>query len=162
MPRAYSSNTPQDVHTSQPVLSQLSGYSHVLTVRTYHSHNLVICGIPECKKGISKHLGLSNSLSFVTNALNSVDPIMGDYSIKDCHKLGKYSTHTCHAQPILVKFNQTSEVSRILYKGVVACPILSSLNLIWHWTKSTRSTSSQRWQLMHSGISRKVIRIQGS
>ena len=47
------SGTSREVHASQPVSSQLPGYSRVPTVRTDRSLNLVIYGIPECKKKVS-------------------------------------------------------------------------------------------------------------
>ena len=101
-------------HASRLVLSQLSGNPRVPTVRTDCSLNLVVYAIPECKKGTSKHLRFSNDLTSVTNTLISLDLIIGDYSIKECHRLEKYSTHTSHAWQILVKFNRASDVSRIL------------------------------------------------
>ena len=104
-----------------------------------------------------------NDLTSVTNTLTSLDSIIGDYSIKDCHRLGKYSTHTSHAWPILVKFNRASDVSRILYKrSCLSPPIIIKPDLTPEQRAQKVLLLKQRWQLMLSGISRKVIRIQGN
>ena len=110
------SDASQEPRASLPVLSQLSGNPSVPTVRTDRSLNLVVYGIPECKKGTFEYLRFSNDLNSVMNTTTLLDPIIGDYSIKDWHRLEKYSMHTSHVQPILVKFSRASDFPRILYK----------------------------------------------
>ena len=155
--------TSREVHASRPAPSQPSSFPRVPIARSDRSLNLVVYGIPECKKGTPKHNRFSNDLTSVTNSLTSLDPIIGDYSIKDCHRLGKYSTQTSHPQPILVKFNRASDVSQILYKrSCLSPPIIIKPDLTPEQRAQEALLLKQRWQLIQSGISRKNIRIRGN
>ena len=96
----------------------------MLSARSDHSINLVVYGILECKKGTPKYMQLSTDLTAVTNTFTTLDTNIGDYSIRDCYRLGKYSMNTRRPRPILVKFNRVSDVSQILYKRSNLPPLI--------------------------------------
>ena len=136
--------------------------THVLP-RPDRSLNLVFYGIPESKKGTPKHIRSSDDLSFVTDILSKADTKIDNFSIRICHRLGKYKEHAPSPRPILVTFNRASDVSHILHKR---SSLPSNFVIKPDMTPEQRAREAlllkQRWLLIQSGTPKKDIRIRGS
>ena len=86
---------------------------------------------------------------------------MTSKSIKDFHRLGRYKEKQDRPRPILVKFLSTLDANAILSnRSNVSSPIIIKPDM----TKEERDTESmllsERWNLIQSGIDRKLIKIR--
>ena len=127
--------------------------------------NIIIYGVPECPKGSHWTNRASRDLNSVTSILSNIESSVTSHSVRDCHRLGKFSEASNRPRPILVELNQAHEVTSILSKRgslkgshIVIKPDMSP---------SERNTEQillkQRWSLIQSeAADSQSIRIRGS
>ena len=153
-------------HTERLTQSQVGTIVPPVSLSTQPSaherkFNLVIQGIAECNKGTPKHTRLSTDLNEVTSVLSSINTNISSNSIRDCFRLGKYSTN--RSRPLLVKLTRSCDVHTTLslrlseFPGVFIKPDLSPKD---------RHTESlllkERRNLINSGVDRRPIRLNGN
>lgn len=126
-------------------------------------YNVVLFGVEECEKGVSRFSRQCADLEKVSSVLTSLDDPIPSTSIKDQFRLGKYSEQSSRPRPILVKFVRSSDAFRVLSKS-------RSLKKPFHvkpdLSPSQRVRDSvllkERWSLITNGVPRASIKIRGS
>ena len=78
--------------------------------------NVVLYGMDECPSGMFKSARLEADLNKVVQVFASVDSSIQSPSIKDCFRLGKFSSSQSRPRPVLVKFVRIADVTTILSK----------------------------------------------
>ena len=78
--------------------------------------NAVLYGVQECPSGMSKPARFESDLTSVVSVLSSLDSSIQSQSIKDCFRLGKFSSGASRPRPILMKFVRVADVASILAK----------------------------------------------
>ena len=103
------------VSASVPVISNL-----VLKSDPHHTsdkkYNIILFGVEESSVGTSRHEQMESDIDNVIEVVSSIDDSIQKHSIKDCFRLGKFNRTSDRARPILVRFVQTADVSRIMSK----------------------------------------------
>ena len=79
-------------------------------------YNAILCGVNECAKGLSRLARYESDLNSVVSTLSSIDSSFQSQSIRDCSRLGKFSTNSSRPRPLLIKFVRVADVSNILSK----------------------------------------------
>ena len=142
----------QNTYQSSPIVS-----------KSERKFSIVIYGIPECQEYTRTHVRLTQDSEAVSSIIQSVDDKVTEQSIRDCLRLGKYSSTRC--RPILVRLSRSCEASSILanrYKlstnpGVSIKPDM---------TRQERSIESilliERRKLINSGTDKGSINIRGN
>lgn len=136
----------------------------VTTKDRYHldkKFNVVIFGIKECQKGISKHERLQSDLTSVVSVLSGLDKSIQSQSIKDIFRLGKFSHNQKHPRPLLVKFIRAVDVSNVLSKrGLLNHPVFIKPDLSPEERQRDSILLKERWALIQSGVLRRDIKIR--
>ena len=126
-------------------------------------YNIVIYGINECPKGMTRSARLESDLSKVVSVVSGINSSVQSQAIKDCHRLGKFNPLRSQPRPILVKFVRTADVSSILSNRVALSP---PFRIKPDMSPEERLRDSallkERWSLIQSGVSRVDIRIRKS
>ena len=76
--------------------------------------NLVIYGISESTNGTQRSKRIASDFQAVVSALKPLNNELSDNSIRDCVRLGKYTSNNNRPRPMLVKFINSRCVSTIL------------------------------------------------
>ena len=115
--RSYASVAgPSGESDSNPVLKQ--------EPNSDKKFNIVIYGIDECPKGMTRSERLDSDLSKVVSVMSGINSSVQSQAIKDCFRLGKFNPQRSQPRPILVKFVRIADVSSILSnKSVLSPPI---------------------------------------
>ena len=125
--------------------------------------NVVIYGLPESQHGKPRLVRATEDLNKTSETLSKIDSNLGNLSIRDCFRLGKYEQQHSRPRPVLVKLNRSVDTITILTKqsqyptGIVIKPDLSPQE-----RNIQRIVMSERWKLIQSGIDRKQIKIRAS
>ncbi len=124
--------------------------------------NIVVYGIKECVTGQNRHSRLIQDSNEVASTISSIDSNISESSIRDCTRLGKFSSDRC--RPILAKLSRSCEVSSILsQRGKLKGSGLSiKADLNKEDRKIDQLLMSHRWSLIQSGTSRQLIKIRGN
>ncbi len=126
--------------------------------------NIVVYGIKECVTGQNRHSRLIQDSNEVVSTISSIriDSNISESSIRDCTRLGKFSSDRC--RPILAKLSRSCEVSSILsQRGRLKGSGLSiKADLNKEDRKIDQLLMSHRWSLIQSGTSRQLIKIRGN
>ena len=77
--------------------------------------NVVVFGVQECDAGTPRHERIQTDLNRITDIFASVVDF-NPMSIRDLHRLGRFSVNNGRPRPILVKLNRTCDVFNILSK----------------------------------------------
>ena len=86
--------------------------------------NLVVFGIDESPSNTPRLDHLKNDLDHLVATFNSNEIPIEVHTIKDFHRLGKYSPTQSRPRPILVKFLRTIDVATILsHRGTLKAPL---------------------------------------
>ena len=86
-------------------------------------YNVVLYGVEECRRGLSRSARLESDLSSVVNVFSALDSSIQSHSVRDCFRLGKFSPDATRPRPILVKFVRVADVSKIFSKKVNYPPL---------------------------------------
>ena len=126
-------------------------------------YNVIISGINESPAGTACHIRISNDLNSVSSVLSLLLPTLSDTTIRDCHRLGKFSPN--HSRNILVTFNRTCDVSTVLSNKFKVAD-RSSLKINPDLSPSDRKIRSillsKRHELIRSGFSRQSIHFRSN
>ena len=126
-------------------------------------YNVVVYGIQECPSGTSKSERNKHDVNNVLPVFSKLDNEIQPFSIRDCLRLGKYKVRSQRPRPILVKLNQTMDVSSILSKrsdlpaGITVKPDLSIQE-----RHIEAMLLKERWSLIQSGVNKREIKIKSS
>ena len=83
------------------------------------------------------------------------------FSIKDFHRLGRYKEKQDRPRPILVKFLSTLDANAILSnRSNVSSPIIIKPDMDKEERDTESMLLSERWNLIQSGIDRKLMKIR--
>ena len=134
--------------------------------RKYHQDNkfnAVLYGVQECPLGMSKPACFESDLTSVVNVLSSLDSSIQSQSIKDCFRLGKFSSGaSCPRPPILIKFVRVADVASILAKRkIYPTPTQSNRTYLLTNVCNESVLMRERWSLIQTGTSRNHMRIRG-
>ena len=122
--------------------------------------NIAVYGLEECQKGTPRHEWMTRDMDSVTSIVQSACPSLTEHSVRDCTRLGKYSSD--RHRPILVKLTRSCEAATILANrtkiqapGILIKP---------HLTQQERTNESillrERRNLINSGIKRNNIKLR--
>ena len=118
--------------------------------------NVVLYGIEECQSGTLKSARLESDLTSVASVLSTIDASIQPHSIKDCYRLGKFTSDRRKPRPILIKFIKIADVTSILAKkSNLAHPYFLKQDLTREQRKNEFEMLQERWNLIHSGFSHK-------
>ena len=128
---------------------------------TDRNHNIVIYGIQECPPNMPRVARSKLDLEKVLPILNTIDTSIGDTSINDIHRLGKFSADNNRPRPILVKFLRTLDASTVLFnRSKTKKPILIKPDMTPEERKIESILLHERWNLIQQGIDRKAIKLR--
>ena len=134
--------------------------------RKYHQDNkfnAVLYGVQECPSGMSKPARFESDLTSVVNVLSSLDSSIQSQSIKDCFRLGKFSSGASRPRPILIKFVRVADVASILAKKKnLSHPYSIKPDMSPDQRLQESVLMRERWSLIQTGTSRNHIRIRGN
>ena len=100
-------------------------------------------------------------LEKVLPILNTIDTSIGDTSINDIHRLGKFSADNNRPRPILVKFLRTLDASTVLFnRSKTKKPIQIKPDMTPEERKIESILLHERWNLIQQGIDRKAIKLR--
>lgn len=102
-----------------PVLPALDANKPVLPIDSSfpdRKFSVVIFGISECPQGTSKFDCSDSGFNVVCSVISGLDSSIQQSSIRDSHRLGKFSPSTEHPHHRLVKLNRATDVAKILSK----------------------------------------------
>ena len=104
--------------------------------------NIVLYGIDECASGTHRTDRLISDIDSVCQSVKSIVPSFDSHHVKDCTRLGKYSSEAkSHPQPLLVKLNCASIAIEIL-KHRTKLPPSSHIYIKPHLSPDERITES--------------------
>ena len=164
--KSSSPATPQAAPSLSPVPTAPATVSQSLPRSTVNSQavngrerkfNIVLYGMDECPKGTPKSNRLEEDLKNAISVISEVDQSITSHSIRDIHRLGKYSVEAKKSRPLLVKFIRASKRRSSIGASVIIKPDMSPSE-----RKRESILLKERWSLIQSGVPRKAIRIQGS
>ena len=116
----------------------------------------------ECPSGMSKPACFESDLTSVVNVLSSLDSSIQSQSIKDCFRLGKFSSGASRPRPILIKFVRVADVASILAKRkIYPTPTQSNRTYLLTNVCNESVLLRERWSLIQTGTSRNHMRIRG-
>ena len=134
--------------------------------RQYHQDskfNAVLYGVQECPSGMSKSARFESDLSATVNVLSPLDSSIQSLSIKDCFRLGKFSSDAPRPRPILIKFVRVADVTNILSKRKnLSHPYSIKPDMSPDQRLQESILLKERWSLIQSGANRSHIRIRGN
>jgi len=131
------------------------------TVRsTYRNYNIVIYGVQESPSNTPRFARSKLDLDKVLPILNIIDTSIGESSISDIHRLGKFSAENSRPRPLLVKFLQALDASTVLFnRSQIKNPIMIKPDLTPEERKIESILLHERWNLIQQGIDRKTIKL---
>ena len=118
--------------------------------------------ISESQQGSSRHTCWQNDLDRATAVISEVEQESNHKSsIRDCFRLGKYTSNKPRPRPLLVSLNSTADVSNILSRRhFVPSSIVIKPDLSQEERKVEAILVQERWKLIQSGIDRQAIKIR--
>ena len=122
--------------------------------------NVVVYGISENKPGVPRQQRWKLDVTNVTNLFNRSPCSIPRSSIRDCRRLGKYSSANTRPRPILVKFNFCNIVMDIMKQKSNFSPFVVKPDLPLEKRLIDQTLLKKRWQLINSGTDKAQIRIK--
>lgn len=153
----------------EPTVSLTSRTPYTVNTASNASHNpeskynVVLYGVEECRPGLPRSARFESDLTSVVSVFSALDSSIQSQSVRDCYRLGKFSSGASRPRPLLVKFVRAADVSKIfarkksLSNPFFVKPDLSQAERVRHST-----LMQERWHLIQSGVSRKNIRVKGN
>ena len=125
--------------------------------------NAVLYGVQECSSSMSKSARFESDLTSIVNILSSLDSSIQSQSIKDCYRLGKFSTGASRPRPLLIKFVRVADVTSILSKKRnLSNPYSLKPDMSSEQRLQESVLMKERWILIQAGTERRNIRIRGN
>ena len=119
--------------------------------------NVIVYGIPECKQGLHYKQRFTSDLNSVSSLFGQSDLNIPSSSIKDCHRLGKFSPSNGRSRPVLVRFNSCSVVMQIFANRSSFAPYVVKPDLSPAERSRERILLKERWTLYQSGVDKSAI-----
>ena len=140
-----------------------SGESYTKPVSRQYHQDSKFNGVQECPSDMSKSARFESDLSASVNVLSPLNSSIQSQSIKDCFRLGKFSSDAPRPRPILIKFVRVADVTSILSKRKnLSHPYSIKPDLSPDQRLQESILMKERWSLIQSGVSRSHIRIRGN
>lgn len=96
----------------------------------------------------------------VESVISSLQCSVSTQSVRDCYRLGKYSTQLPRPRPLLVTLNRVSDVRSVLLKrGSLSKPLVIKPDLSPDQRVCENTLLRERWSLIQSGIDPRSIKI---
>lgn len=125
--------------------------------------NIIAYGVPECAKGTQWFERCKQDLASITSLVQTIDPQMPQYVIKDCNRLGKFREDHTRPRPILVKLRRSADASCILAnRQSLDPPFIIKPDLSPEARAINALLMKARWSLIQKGTERKCIKIRNS
>jgi len=161
-PENITTNTATSPKTPSEVSANTSTSITATTVRsTDRNYNIVIYGIQESPSNTPRFARSKLNLGKVLPILNIIDTSIGESSISDIHRLGKFSAENSRPRPLLVKFLRALDASTVLFnRSKIKNPILIKPDLIPEERKIESILLHERWNLIQQGIDHKTIKLR--
>lgn len=145
---------------STPVVPGNHSYS-APAPRSDPRFNVVLHGIQECRKGMSRLARQEEDLRNVISALSSAADTIDGNSVKDHFRLGKFKLDSNKPRPILVKLIRSSDVIKVLSGASSLCkPLVVKPDLPRTQRLREAILLKERWKLMEQGVDRKFIKLR--
>lgn len=125
--------------------------------------SLVVFGIDECPAKTPRHQRICDDTDQVVSVLSSVNNDITTLSVRDCFQLGKFQRDK--HRPLLVKMNSVRDVSKVLANrfrlaGHPGISVKANMSAVERKVESV--LLKVRWDLIHSGIERKSIKLRAN
>jgi len=136
--------------------------TNATTVRsTDKNHNIIIYGVQESPSSTPRFAKFKLDLEKVLPILNIIDTSIGESSISDIHRLGKFSADNSPPRPLLVKFLRALDASTVLLdKSKIKNPIQIKPNMTPEERKTESILLHERWNFIQQGIDSKAIKLR--
>ena len=123
--------------------------------------NLIFYGITESPINTPRTNRQQHDIQNILSVLSTVDSSLTSSSIKDFHRLGKFSASKPSPRPILVKFLRTFEVAYVLSKrSLLEPPITIKPDLSRDERASKAAFLKERYNLAQGGVDRKSVKLR--
>lgn len=116
----------------------------------------------ECQDRLHFSKRIASDLNDVSNLLCKPDSSVQASSIKDCVRLGKYSSSNACPRPILVKFNSYPAVMSVLANRPCYAPYIVKPDLSPLERANEKVLLKERWNLCQLGVEKSSIKIKGN
>jgi len=155
-----STDTPHNVTTNQLSINKPAVVSGNSSDRKF---NVVIYGIKENPSGIPRSARTKSDIDSSLHILKEANNDITEHSIRDCLRLGKFSSQRPKPRPLLVKLSRAIDVNTILQNR---SKISEGIQVKADMNKEERLREQlllkERWSLITSGTDRKHIKIRGN
>ena len=143
---------PGDFHHPRPQSGEQpsQSVSHVLP----NPVNVVLYGMDECPPGMSKFARFQADMNNAVKVFSSIDNSIQCQSIKDCFRLGKFSSSESHPRPVLVKFIRITSV--LSKKRKLSHPYSIKPDKPREQCLCESVLMKERWHLIQSGVHRNI------
>ena len=126
-------------------------------------YNIILYGVDKCPPGSSRASRLESDLSNAASVLSSVENTIRSQSVKDCYRLGKFSSSSTHPRPILIKMIRASDVAKVMSKKhLLTRPHFLKQDMSREHRAVEAVLLKERWKLIQSGVPRNHIRFKNS
>ena len=122
--------------------------------------NVVVFRITESKSGTPRQQRWKHDVTNVTDLFDRSPCSIPRSSIRDCRRLGKYSSTYTRPRPILVSFNSCNIVMDILKQKSTFSPFVVKPDLPYEKRLTDQTLLKKRWQLINFGTNKAQIRIK--
>ena len=161
--RTYASTAAANVGESTYRASPSTTIRRVSHSYTDRKFNVILYGIDECLPGSSRASRLESDLNNAVSVLSSIESTIQAQSIKDCYRLGKFSSSSTRPRPILIKMIRASNVSKIMTKRhLLQRPYFIKHDMPREQRIVENVLLKERWKIIQSGVSHLHIRIKNS
>ena len=145
--------------SGEPLTSSISHVSRISYPEK--KFNVVLYGVNECPSGLSRSARVESDIASVVSVLTTVDCYIQPHSIKECFRLGKFSSNEKRPRPILIRFIRIADVSSILSKrSKLSHPYYIKADMSYEERKQESVLLKERWSLIQAGTDRKDIKIR--
>ena len=143
--------------------SQFTPVTHSQGHHPDRKFNIVLYGVDECPQGTTRAGRFESDLSQAVSVLSTIDSTIQPQSIRDCYRLGKFSTQNKRPRPILLKLIRISDMTKILSnKGSLPKPFLIKPDMSPEQRLIESVLLKERWSLIQSGVARNSIKIRNT
>ncbi len=127
--------------------------------RSDRRFNVIVSGVLESAPGTPRSQRWKSDLKNISDLLSSNSSIsVPSSSIRDCRRLGKYSTSNPRPRLIMVNFNSITVVMDILSNKSSFAPYVVKPDLSPELRIREKVLLEERWNLIKSGIERSNIK----
>ena len=126
--------------------------------------NVIVFGIPESPQGFSRHTRWCNDFDRPSSVIFDVEQESNHRSsIRDCPRLGKYTSTKSSPLPLLVSMNSTADVNSILsHHRFLSSPFVVKPDMSPEEKKVEATLLQEHWKLIQSGVNCQSIKLRGA